>query len=297
MLKKLILVFTFLLVLVGCRPASTSVSDEESFSIVSYNKIPSLSLISLIKDNDQIDIYDDINLINNAFDENEKDIIISPLNTGINKCLSSDNYKLLSIIAYSNYAIYAIDETFNKGDVAVYNGGLVIEGVLDKLSTSFNNYNFIYYDSLDSIIEDLSNDVIEAVVVDNMDYNIINNTIVLSKIGDINEIYTQEYSYSHFPTYGMFVKSSLIKEKQSDLASFTRLLRNSITQYKSDTTTLENALKDVDINMFGYSDKDSVISNYNDSGLEFVYAVDAYDELVTLFSLFDIEINESIIVQ
>lgn len=297
MLKKLILVLLTILVLTGCRPASTSESNDESFSIASINKVPSLSLISLVNDNDQIDIYDNLDSINKAFDDNEKDIIIAPLNVGVNKCLNSDNYKLLSIVSYSTYAIYATDETFNKGDVAVYGSGQVIEWTLNKLSTILNSYNFVYYDSLDAISNALNNEEVTAVLVGEMDYSILSNSFSLTKIAELNDTYTQEYSYSNFPIAAMFVKSDIVKDKQSDLANFTRLLRNSISQYKSDTTTLENALKDIDVSIFGYSDKDLLISNYNNCGINFDYAIDKYDEISTLMSLFDIEINESIFVQ
>ena len=296
MLKKLIIILFATLTLVGCRPKSVSEDETLEFSIASYYKLPSLSLISLIKDNDSIDILGDIDSINNAFDSNEKDIIIAPLNIGVGKCLSNDNYKLFSIITYSTYSIYSTDETFNKGDVGVYENG-VIKTVLDKLNAILSSYNLVYYDSYDSLKKDLLNGNIEAVLVDKLDYADLNNSVSLTPIEDINETYQTEYSYSKFPTYGIFVKSDVSKNRQTDLATFSRLLRNSISQYKSDTTTLENALKDVDITTFGYEDKDFIISSYNDCGIEFVYAVDAYDELSTLLSLFDIDINESIIVQ
>lgn len=296
MLKKLIIILFTTLTLVGCRPKSVSEDETLEFSVASYYKLPSLSLISLIKDNDSIDILSDMNSLNNAFDSNEKDIIIAPLNIGVSKCLSNDSYKLFSIITYSTYSIYSTDETFNKGDVGVYENG-VIKTVLDKLTGNLSSYNFVYYDSYDSLKEDLLNGNIEAVLVDKLDYADLNNSLSLTPIEDINETYQTEYSYSKFPTYGIFVKNDVSKNRQTDLATFSRLLRNSISQYKSDTTTLENALKDVDITTFGYEDKDLIIGNYNDCGIEFVYAVDAYDELSTLLSLFDIDINESIIVQ
>ena len=296
MLKKLIIILFTTLTLVGCRPKSVSEDETLEFSIASYYKIPSLSLISLIKDNENIDILSDIDSLNSSFDSNEKDIIIAPLNTGVNKCLSNDNYKLLSIITYSTYLVYSTDETFNKGDVGVYEKG-VIETVLDKLSTDLSSYNFVYYDSYNALKDDLINGDIEAVLVDKLDYADINNSVSLTAIEDINETYQKEYSYSQFPTYGIFVSNDVSKNRQTDLATFSRLLRNSISQYKSDTTTLENALKDVDVNAFGYSDKDLIISNYNDCGIEFAYAVDVYDEISTLLSLFDIDISESIIVQ
>lgn len=299
MLKKIIVLLALLVSLCACRPSEVATTSANKFSILSINQTPSLTLLCFSNDDYPIEITSDTSTIEAAFDANEKDIIIAPLNIGVNKCLENNEYKLFSILVHSHYYICSKDESFLRGDVGVYGKGQVIEGVLNALSEELSKYNFVYYDSLDDMHSDFDNGVIEASLLSEIDYNDYTNykDTELYKIEDLNDIYQSEYSYSEFPTFGLFVSNDVLNNYQDDFTNFTRVMRNSISQYKNDKTTFNKVLKSADLSKLGFDNPDLISETYNYCGLDFVYAVDDYDCLSTLLSLMDITINEKVLVQ
>lgn len=299
MLKKISVLLVLLVTLCACRPSEVTTSSANKFSILSINQTPSLALLCFSNDEYPITVTSDVSSIESAFEKQNVDIIIAPINIGVSKCLENDNYKLFSILVHSHYYICSKDETFVKGDVGVYGKGQVIEGVLNALSDDFSNYNFVYYDSLDSMHSDFDNDVIEAAMLSEIDYNDYTSykEVELYKIEELDNVYQSEYSYSEFPTFGLFVSTNVLSKYQDDFSSFTRTMRNSISQYKNDKTTFNKVLKNADLSKLGFDNADLISETYNYCGLDFVYAVDDYDCLSTLLSLLNIELNEKVLVQ
>lgn len=298
MLKKISIVL-LLLLLCACRPSAVESNDGDNFNILSVNQTASLSLLCFNEDEHNIEITDDINFMSEAFDKDEKDIIIAPVNIGVKKCLENDNYKLLAILAHSHYYICSIDESFVKGDVGVYGEEMVLGGVLKALSASFSKYNFIYYDSLQSLKDDLNNGVINSAVLSEIDFNDFNNyqDLKFYKIEEIDNVYQKEYSYSEFPTYGLFVSSDVLKNRQNDLSNFIRIIRTSINSYQKDKTTFNKVLENANLERLGFNNPSLISESYNYCGICFEYAVNEYESLKTLLSCMDIELSEKIIVQ
>ncbi len=299
MLKKIVILLVLLVSLCACRPSEVTTSSANKFSILSIDQTPSLTLLCFSNDDYPIEITSDLSKIEGAFDNKEKDIIIAPINIGINKCLENNNYKLFSILVHSHYYICSKDESFLRGDVGVYGKGQVIEGVLSALAEDLSKYNFVYYDDLNSMHEDFDNGTLEASLLSEIDYNNYINYkgIELYKIEDLNDIYQAEYSYSEFPTFGLFVSVDVLSNYQDDFSSFTRIMRNSISQYKNDKTTFNKVLKSADLSKLGFDNADLISETYNYCGLDFVYAVDDYDCLNTLLTLMNINLDEKALVQ
>ena len=107
MLKKVTLVL-LLLLLCACRPSVVENSNGDNFNILSLQSA-SLSLLCFKEDEHNIEITSDVNTLSEAFDKDEKDIIIAPVNIGVKKCLENDNYKLLAI-----FIQYTLFELANK---------------------------------------------------------------------------------------------------------------------------------------------------------------------------------------
>lgn len=299
MLKKISILLVLLVSLCACRPSEVATSSTNKFSILSISQTPSLSLLCFSNDEYPIEVTSEISSIESAFNSKEVDIIIAPINVGVNKCMENDNYKLFSILVHSHYYICSKDESFIRGDVGVYGKGQVIEGVLNALSDDLSKYNFIYYDSLDTMYQDFDNGDIEACLLSEIGYNDYTSykDIELYKIEDLDSVYQSVYSFSEFPTFGLFVSTSVLNNYQDDFSSFTRIMRNSISQYKNDKTTFNNVLKNADLNKLGFDNADLISETYNYCGLDFIYAVDDYDCLNTLLSSLGIELNEKLLVQ
>ncbi len=299
MLKKVTILLVLLLSLCACRPSSAVDSSANKFSILSINQTPTLALLGFSNDDYPISVTSNSYDIETAFDNEDSDIIIAPINIGVSKCLNSDNYKLLAILVHSRYYICSYDEGFYKGDVGVYGKGLVIEGVLNSLSEDLSTYNFVYYDDLNALHSAFESGEIGGVILTEIDYNNYDDYKQqdIYKIEEINNIYQSKYSFADFPTYGLFVSNDVLNNYQNDLSVFTRTMRNSISQYKNDKTTFNKVLTSANLEKLGLDNGDLISQSYNYCGLDFVYAVDDFDCLSTLLSLFDIELSEKILVQ
>ena len=296
MLKKILIVLCILL-LTGCRPTSSSLSSDVSYSVLSVDKIPSIVLLNA---------YDDINLsfsenldeINNAFDNKEYDVIIAPLEIGINKINEDSSYKLLSIVEYDKYYIAVSDETFKRGNVAIY-GGEILEKLVEYLSSDLISYDFVWYESFDDIYNGFKDGSIEAALINEYDYIYLNdyNDISLYKLEDINALYESKTGYNNIPTYGMFVLNEVVDNDQDNLTSFTKKIRTGVSQCKNDKTTLSNILSNIDLSTFGFDNNDLILEHYNEIGTDFTYAINDFDSIKNILNICSIGVSEKIIVK
>lgn len=299
MLKKITILF-LLIALCACKPVLKTENTNSTFNILSINQSASLALLCFANDNKySINITDDIDNISDAFDKTNEDIIIAPINLGITKCLSDDKYKMLAILSYSHYYICSTNEKFNRGDVGVYGKGLVLEGVLNALSPALTRYNFIYYDDIQSLKDDLKANIIDAAILNEIDFNDLNNyeDLNLTKIISIDEIYQNEYGYSEFPSFGLFINNNVLNDRQNEIYDFIRAMRSSIETYMKDKNTFNKILEDADLTKLGYNNPSLISESYNYCGICFKYAIDEYDSLKTLLSCLNIDLNEKILVQ
>ena len=290
MLKKILIVLSLLL-LTACRPASATLNTDYSYSVLSVKGIPSLALLN---------VYDDIVLstnddIENAFENKSYDVIIAPIDTGIKKAKESSDYKLLAVVTYGNYNIVSIDDSFSRGEVAVYKSDTVIEKLIDYLQSELSSYDFVWYDSYDEIKNGLNDGTISAALLSENDY--LNLGIELVKIEDINELYTYKSTYENIPTYGMFVLSDIVNNYQDNLADFTKKIRSGVSQCKNDNTTLNNLLDKLDISEIGFDNKELILNHFSEIGVDFAYAVNEYDSIKNILDICDVDINENMIVK
>ena len=300
MLKKLLLIVSILVFLCGCRPIVNDEIETTHYKIMSYQGIPSLCLLPLTSDDYDVTISDDINTFYNAFSKGEIEIIIAPIDIGVECCLNGNPYKLLSIVEYGNLYLASNDENCHSGDVAAYGENDIVGKLVSFLSeTDLKNYNFIWYDNNEELIENLRLNNVNTLVLDELNFNNIVNYegIELFKIEDLQEDYQYQTGFSSYPMFGMFILNDTLQKDQTNLVNFAKTIKNSINSYKTDKSLFNSVLKKADLKMMGFENSYLISETYNYCGLDFVYANADFESLKSILSICGIEINESIIVE
>ena len=299
MLKKLMSVFCVFLLLCGCRPGQSKEAETSIYSILSYRGTPSLCLLSLgeeysIKTTNSVDTF------NHAFEEGRFDIIVAPLNVGINGCLKAGKYKLFSVVVFANLNVVSAYENLNGGTLGACGENMVVGKLMDYIAeTDLRGYDYVYYESYDELCMALINGEIDAAVLDEISFNRVNDEDENEyyKIDDLRADYEYHTQYNSLPEYGMFVLNDVTEKDQANLVSFAKKIRSGISTYKNDKTTFNNVLQNADLTTLGFLDYKLVRESYNYCGIDFVFASSIYDEIESVMSICDIEMDESIIIK
>lgn len=298
MLKKILIILISCLLLVGCKPVDSTSEETNKFSVISLKGMSSLPLLGI--DDCDLETTDSLNDISKAFDEGEIDIIFAPLVEGVTYANNSNQYKLLSIVGYSSYYVASKDEEFTKGTVGIY-GSDQLESIMcnNLKTTDFNKYTFVTYDSLSALGDALTNDEVDACFVDEVDFTYLNYVYGLSllSIDTLNSCYEYHYGYSKVPYYGMFVKDSVVENKQDYLVSFAKEIKLNITNITTNKTTFNSQLENTDLSNLGFENAEVLSAAYNDSGIDFTYASSEIDNIKNIFDIAEIEFNENMIIQ
>lgn len=299
MLKKII-VLICLLLCCGCRPINVDENANKSFKIVSYKGTPSLALLSITNENYDIDIVDTVDKIDDAFNVNEADIIIAPINTGVSNCQNGTDYKLYSIVEYGNLFLVSTDEMTYDGYVGAYGQDSIVGYIVNYLSaTDLRKYEFIWYDNFDELKSALLNGEINTLITDEVNFNNLVNYegIGLAKIENIQDDYAYKTGYQNYPFYAMFVKSSILENNQNMFVNFAKNIKSSITTYKTDKTTFNEVLANADLEKMGFNNPDLISESYNYCGLDFVHAINEIENIKMILGICDIELDDNILVR
>lgn len=300
MIKKVLTVLLLSLLLLGCRPVSHDNTSTSSYDILTYKSAASLILLPLLSEEGyKISVSDRYDAFVYAFQEDIYDIIIAPINVGVNECLNGANYKLLSSVEYGTFKLAATREIYSTGKVGAIGQNTVCAALINLLASGLKNYEIIWYNTIDEIKNDIIDGNLNGVIVDEINYNYLNDTdgIELFEIEDLTIDYEYENTYSKYPVSGLFVSNRIVKEDQSNLVNFAKKLKSAINTYTNDKTTFNNVLISCDVSRLGFKDFTLIRESYNYCGLDFIYASSAYDELEALLSICDVKLNESVIIK
>lgn len=300
MLKKILTLFICLIICCGCRPINISENQTITYKITSYKGIPSLCLLPITNNEYDINIVDSNSEIRNEFQNLGSDIIIAPIDVGVDECQKGGSYKLYSIIEYGNLYLASTDESTFEGDVGAYGEDSIVGRLVNYLSqTDLRKYNIIWYDNYNQMEKAFLNGDVSSVIVDEVNYNNIENThdIDLHRIEDIQEDYAIKTGYSNYPFYGMFIKTTVIENDQENFVNFAKLIKSSINTYKSNKTTFNEVLENADIIKIGFNNKNLISESYNYCGLDFRHAIDEVDNIKAILSICEIELNDNILVR
>lgn len=299
MFKKVILLLLALM-MCACRPIAHYDDNSSSYSILTYKSSAALTLLPFLNDDYSITNSGSVDTFAHAFDEGKHDIIIAPLNIGINSCLKGCEYKLLAILEYGTYNIISTKETLRRGVLGVLGQNTVNDYVIKYLQDSNNpNFEIKWYENIDALKTSFMNEELDGMILDEINFNYMKGQVDydLYKTTDLNNEYEYKTGFIKYPVVGLFVLNEVIDNDQNGLVEFSRRLRSNINTYKNDKTTFNSTLMNSDISRLGYNDYKLIRESYNFCGLDFVYASSIYDELNVLMEICDIELNESVIIK
>lgn len=299
MIKKVLTLLLVSLLLIGCRPVTHDNTSTSSYNILTYKSAASLILLPLLNESYSISASSSYDSFVQAFTEDKYDIIIAPINIGVNECQNAGNYKLLASVEYGTFKLAATREKYSTGTVGAIGQSTVCGSLIDFLAPGLKNYEIKWYNNIDEIKDDIVAGNLNGIIVDEINFNYLNDQdgIELFEIEDLTIDYEYEKTYSKYPVSGLFVSNRIIKEDQTNLVSFAKKLKSAINTYTNDKTTFNNVLISSDVSRLGFKDYRLIRESYNYCGLDFIYAESAYDELEALLDMCDIELDESIIIK
>lgn len=300
MIKKALALLLILLLLIGCRPVSHDNTSTSCYKILTYKSAGSLILLPLLNEEGyRISLSDRYDAFVNSFAKDEYDIIIAPINVGVNECQKGSNYKLLASVEYGTFKLAATREKYSTGAVGAIGQSTVCGSLIDLLGPSLKNYQIKWYNNIDEIKDDIIAGNLNGIIVDEINFNYLNDQedIELFEIENLTTHYEYEKTYNKYPVTGLFVSNRVIKEDQSNLVNFAKKLKSAVNTYTNDKTTFNNVLISSDVSKLGFKDYTLIRESYNYCGLDFVYAASAYDELEAALDMCDIELDENIVIK
>ena len=299
MIKKVLTLLLLSLLLIGCRPVTHDNTSTSSYNILTYKSAASLLLLPVLNESYSISVSTSYDAFVQAFNEDKYDIIIAPINVGVNECQKGSNYKLLASVEYGTFKLASTREKYSTGTLGAIGQNTVCGSLIDFLAPGLKNYEIKWYSTIDDIKNDILEGSLNGLIVDEINFNYLNDQdgIELYEIEDLTIDYEYEKSYSKYPVAGLFVSNRIIKEDQTNLVNFAKKLKSAINTYTNDKTTFNNVLISSDVSKLGFKDFRLIRESYNYCGLDFVYATSALDELKALLDMCGIELEESVIIK
>ncbi len=279
-------------------PSSTDYSDAK-ISIVSPSGAPALSLVTAINDpntNFEYEIVDGADVLGAEFMAGEKDLIIAPINVGVNMISNGAEYELLAVVSWGNLYIVGDRNSYN-GQIAAFSQaavpGKVLEYVKDEMT---EEVTIDYYSSVAEVAPLLSQGAYgAAMLAEPIKTKIMNANEQLTVLYDLQELYTQKTGLERYPQAAIFVSKDAINNKTEAVLNLTGIIQNGITTMNADPSSLRSI--DADIASLGFDDIDLVVDAYNRMALDLVYGTDCVDEVKTFLALFDVEYTDTMYVK
>ena len=280
------------------QPTTTDFSDTE-ISLVSPSGAPALGLVSAIADPNiklNYEIVDGADVLGAEFTANEKDLIIAPINVGVNMIKNGAEYELLAVVSWGNLSIVGDRSTYN-GNIAAFSEAAVPGKVLEYVKDEFNEEVTIdYYASVAEVAPLLSQGRYgAALLAEPVKTKITNANESLTVLYDIQELYEDKSGLDRYPQAAIFVSKDAIADKTEAILNLTGIIQNGISAFSTDPSALKNT--SVDITALGFDDIDLLVDAYPRMALDLVYGTDCVEEVKTFLALFDIEYTDTMYVK
>ncbi len=280
------------------QPTTTDFSDTE-ISLVSPSGAPALGLVSAIADPNiklNYEIVDGADVLGAEFTANEKDLIIAPINVGVNMIKNGAEYELLAVVSWGNLSIVGDRSTYN-GNIAAFSEAAVPGKVLEYVKDEFNEEVTIdYYASVAEVAPLLSQGRYgAALLAEPVKTKITNANENLTVLYDIQELYEDKSGLDRYPQAAIFVSKDAIADKTEAILNLTGIIQNGISAFNTDPSALKNT--SVDITALGFDDIDLLVDAYPRMALDLVYGTDCVEEVKTFLALFDIEYTDTMYVK
>ena len=300
-MKKIILLILAIFCLVACssKKEEQEIDDQSiNYKIVCPSGAPSLALLDIIDEDDNIDIVDGSDVLQAEFVSGEADIIIAPINLGAKLASLTDNYQLAAVLTWGNLYLVStvsIEET-KLAPVAAFGQAAVPGKVLEFLSDELSGYSFEWYNAVNEASAALLAGQYNAAVLAEPILSMAqaNSEKELETIIDIQELYKEKTGYDSYPQAALFVNKE-INDDNDSLKSFLNKIDMTIDIYNKDNTALSKRIDEVDLSVMGFGNAELIKKAYPNMSLDYVEAYNCKEEIKTFLKLFDIELDEKII--
>lgn len=311
MRNKIVVIFTLIVLIIieSCLLGLTLLNKEEnelavantkaSISVSAQSGIPALSLIGPLTSpeyNLETDIVHDEQELVTAFDNNVSDLIIAPINLGLEQVKNGANYKMLGIVSWGNAEIVGSAERYDE--IAIYDEQGVIGTMLDKFHSEIGTK--IVYNSFES-----QSEVADALLSDTYSTGVLTEPMLIkvksSYISShedeelkvkfsLSELFEEETGYENYPVYAFFVNNDLVENDYITIVNFISNLSISIETFNQDSSKLANL--PIDIEQLGFNSLDFLIEAYPNFSLNYLYVTECKDAVNAYLKMFGMSLND-----
>lgn len=198
--------------------------------------------------------------------ESEADIIVVDLIDGVKK-INFDEYKLLAIYQAQPYLIIDTKDNHSYGNCGYLSYDERSKVLMNELRADLNLYSFKEYSDFNDLLAAFGDNLISSILVSENTYQWYQTEcdFELYENENLNSLYRLKNGYSFIPGEGIFVKQEVIDNYLYDMLKITTTVRQS-------------------------ANSDSSIQNVQ-------MASECYDATNYYLSLFDLYLNENMIVR
>ena len=314
--KRIIITLIVLIIIASCTLGLTLLSKEDSqfadtasvnryhISIAASSGVAALSLAGPLSDN-EFDIDYEIAVDNDAllseFTAAKQDLIIAPINLGLNQIKNNDTYRLLGIVSWGNYHIvgntrrYQSINAFGPDSIP----GVVLDSVHDIIGSK------VAIDYLDSSSEVASKMLEEGEHVGLMQepmltkiraaYASQNEGEELFELFDLQALYEEETGFDNYPVNAIFIKDELLHGDFTGIIEFISRLDNSIQSFNANSSKI--ASLPIEFEKLGFVSPELLSDVYPRLALNFIYANECVDEINALLKLFGLKLTSDLYVK
>ena len=311
MRNKLVVIFTLIVLIIieSCILGLILLNKEEnelaianvkaSISVSAQSGIPALSLAGPLTSPEydlQTDIVHSDEELITAFDNNASDLIIAPINLGLEKVEKGANYKMLGIVSWGNAEIIGSDERYDK--IAIYDEQGIIGTMLDKFHSEIGTK--ICYDSFETqseVADALLNDAYSTGVLTEPMLLKVKSSYPNSHDGaeldvkfSLSKLFNEETGYDNYPVNAIFANNDLVENDYITIVDFISNLSISIETFNQDSSKLANL--SVDTEQLGFNNLDFLVEVYPDFSLDYRYIVECKDAVNAYLNMFGMSLND-----
>ncbi len=281
------------------KARSASQADSStSISIICPSGAPALSLAGVLNSSIDLDyqIVDGGDVLSAAFMSGETDLIIAPINLGINLMQNGADYSLLGVVSWGNLYVVGNRSTYD-GSIAAFGQSSVPGQVLEYVQGEFTESITIdWYSSVSEVAQLLlQGEYGAALVSEPILSTILEADESLTILYDIQDLYTDVSGNDTYPQAAIFVNNSSITAKTETIMELCNKIDATISSYNNDASALLTL--DIDFSELGFADVELLVEVYEGMALDFVYACDEVDLLSEFLALLDITLTDTMYVR
>lgn len=294
------LVTLCLFMLVGCGSSTNKVE----INIMSPYGAPSIALIPTIKhDRESVTLVSGADLLLAELVKATPDykMVIAPINLGlslINK--EQTNYRLLAIVSWGNLYIIGEEGALDQEEniLAMFGKEAVPQKIADfTLDSKTILAEQVYFPSvLDASAQLITNKAQAALLAEPFLTKTLSEHSQLSILVDIQARYNSITGLNNYPQAALFVDKDAFASDPQVFVEYVAMLRDYVEKANVDPSILKADLDEINAKELGLPGTDIVVSALTRMNLDVVFAYEKKDEIKTFMELFNVKVNDSMMV-